>query len=68
MIAFSTGVQSLGVFKGTPSGKSSGKSKVKRLQAFGGTNINNALLKSLKGASSFKRHDGIKQVRNIMVF
>ena len=67
VIVFSTRVKSLGVFEGTPVGIQSGVGKVKRLKSFGGTNINDALITAIKGASKFQKQEGLKQVNNFVI-
>lgn len=63
VFVFSTNVKSLGTFTGSRHDVIRSTSKINKLRAYGGTNINDALLDSVYSANAYKKAKGIKQVR-----
>ncbi|XP_042225761.1 inter-alpha-trypsin inhibitor heavy chain H5-like [Homarus americanus] len=63
VLVFSTRVTSLGVYRARPREVARGVSRIHRLQALGGTNINEALLQAVLGANTHNTtHTAAKQV------
>ncbi|KAG7167136.1 Inter-alpha-trypsin inhibitor heavy chain H4-like 1 [Homarus americanus] len=62
VLVFSTRVTSLGVYRARPREVARGVSRIHRLQALGGTNINEALLQAVLGANTHNTtHTAAKQ-------
>lgn len=63
VLVFSTRVTSLGVYRARPREVERGVARIQRLQALGGTNINDALLQALLGANAHNTtHAAARQV------
>ncbi|RXG68445.1 hypothetical protein Avbf_00371 [Armadillidium vulgare] len=62
VFVFSTNVKSLGKYSGARSDINRSISKINSLRAYGGTNINDALLDSVYSAKDYKLKQGVKQI------